>query len=352
MRTRRLPHRCPRSPAPPEMTVFITGATGFLGRRTLGELLRAGHRVRCLARSPASAARLDSAVPRERRGQVDLFVGSLADATEHPHWLAGCDAVVHMAAKLSGSAPALFAVNVLGTRAVVEAAAREGVGRFVLLSSIGIYAARPRGELLDERCAVEPSPHLRDPYTFSKIAQEQIVWAEHGSGRLPAVVLRPGVIFGPGRPLISGRIGLRVGPLFIQIGGRRAAPYVFVDNCAAAVACAVTADGIDGRAFNLVDDRLPTTKQLFAMSNRIRRMPSVTVPQWTIGPLAAMYDRYATRSNGQFPSVLTRYRAAAQWTPLRYSNALAKSALGWRPSVPLNEALSLTTAALERERGV
>jgi nucleoside-diphosphate-sugar epimerase len=253
-----------------------------------------------------------------------------------------------MAAQLTGSPSVLFAVNVVGTRLLIRACVQHSVKRLLLVSSLSVYAAQslPRGGLLDERCPLDPEPHLRDAYTFSKIEQERVAWAAQQAGTLPVVVLRPGVLFGPGRPLLGGRLGIRVGPLFVRMGGRRAVPYVYVDNCAEAVALAVDAPGVDGHALNIVDDNLPTANDLFSLSCRVSRVRSVMVPRWAVQPLARAYARYADRSGGQLPRVLTPYRAAAQWNTLQYPNAQAKHALGWRPSVSLAEALSRTTAAL------
>ena len=90
----------------------------------------------------------------------------------------------------------------------------------------------------------------------------------HRNRGLPLVVIRPGVLFGPGRPLVTGRVGLTVGNVSLQMGGRRQVPLCFVDNCAAAVAAAVDAPGIDGMCFNIVDDELPTADELVGCTGR------------------------------------------------------------------------------------
>ena len=70
-------------------TVFVTGATGFIGRHLVGQLLTRGCEVRCLVRSPARADHL-------RRDGIRIVVGTLADADRWQPHLAGCDAVFHL----------------------------------------------------------------------------------------------------------------------------------------------------------------------------------------------------------------------------------------------------------------
>ena len=65
----------------------------------------------------------------------------------------------------------MFLTNVVATRALLAASARAGVGRFVLVSSLGVYGTaglRP-GDVLDESCPLDAEPHRRDPYSFSKV---------------------------------------------------------------------------------------------------------------------------------------------------------------------------------------
>jgi hypothetical protein len=79
---------------------------------------------------------------------------------------------------------------------------------------------------------------------------------------------------------------------------------------------------------------------------------AVTVPQWAIPAVAGAYEWWCRRSQGQFPPVVTRYRSASQWKPLRFSNERAKRVLGWRPSVAFADAVDRTLSALPPRPGV
>jgi nucleoside-diphosphate-sugar epimerase len=327
------------------MRVCVTGATGFLGSRVVSELLARGHEVRCAIRSSGRGAALENRIAPEQRGRLQLVVGQLDRAGFCREFLDRCDTLVHAAAPLSGSVSTLFAQGVVPTRVLATAAAAHGVRRFVLVSSLAVYGPQHLGpgDVLDERCPIDAHPHLRDAYTYSKAAQEEVCWQIHRERGLPLVVVRPGVLFGPGRPLLTGRIGLALGGVLIQMGGRRQVPYSFVDNCARAVAISLDGDSIDGLSFNVVDDDLPSASEVVRLHRAyVSRVRRVTVPAWALDPFARACAWCSARSDGMLPPVVTPYKASALWKRLRFSNALAKARLGWAPHVTFDEAARRT----------
>jgi len=254
-----------------------------------------------------------------------------------------------VAAPLAGSVSSLFANGVIPTRVLVNAAADQDVKRFVLVSSLGVYGSQDlaSGDVLDERCPVDRHPHRRDPYTYSKIAQEDVCWHAYSHRGLPLVVVRPGVLFGPGRPLLTARIGLMVGGLLVQMDGRQRVPYCFVDNCARAVAMAADVSGIAGMSFNILDDDLPSANGVLSLHRtHVASIRAIRIPGWAIGRFARACEWLSDRSEGMFPPVLTPYKASALWKRVRYSNDLAKSRLGWQPLVTFDEGVRRTVQAL------
>jgi nucleoside-diphosphate-sugar epimerase len=322
------------------MNTFVTGATGFLGRRLVARLVAAGDTVTCLIRPRAESCPLRRDLLQIAAARVQLVEGTLADASSYERALAGADRVFHLAADMRGAPPVLFFTNVVGTRGLLAAAARAGARNVVVVSSLAVYDGgrfRP-GDTVDETCPLDPLPHLRDAYTYSKVVQEQVSWEAHAAG-LPVTIVRPGVIYGPGRDCLSGRVGLRVGGLVVAMGGRQQLPYTHVENCADALALAGNAVAV-GSAINVIDDELPTGWDLVREHRRVvGGIRGVRVPARFVPALSRLCEWYHTRSRGQVPALLTRYKSRAMWTPVRYSNARAKSVLGWRPARSLADGL-------------
>jgi len=326
--------------------IFVTGGSGFLGSLVVRELVARGQRVRCLVRSESAATRLLGDVASLDASAIEFVFGSLSHEAVDPGWLSGCDRVVHAAGALRGAPSTLVRQNVAATRAMTEAAVACGLERLVLVSSLSVYAPHTLAPMavLDERCPIEPAPERRGPYVYSKVAQEAVC-REASGGSLPLVILRPGFIFGPGRPCLSDRVGPRLGRVLAVVDGGRPLPYTFVANCASAVALAALAEGraVHGEAFNVIDDDLPTARQVvdaYRESGGILRV--VRFPGWATSSLAHAYAWCHTRSDDLLPGSLLPYVVDALYKPLRFSNARAKAHLNWRPGVELQAALRLT----------
>jgi nucleoside-diphosphate-sugar epimerase len=336
------------------MKVLVTGATGFLGRRLVRYLLGCGMNVRCLVRPASDVGALRLLAADEEQDRLELFTGTLERIESASRAVEGCSVVFHLASSAAGAPAVLFMDNVVGTRRLIELVHRSPASRFVLVSSLAVHGTAPvaAGSVLDEEYDLDPEPHRRDPYTYSKIVQEQVAWDAYREGRLPLVIVRPGVIYGPGRDPLTNRVGLRLGNVLLRMGGRQLLPYTFVDNCAEAVALAGTVPGIEGQAFNVVDDDPPTGRELLRRyRTEVKRLRVVPVTRMAIGPLSGLCEWYYRKSGGQLPDVLTRYKSQAQWKPLRYSNARAKTMLGWAPRVGFVEGLNQTFAWLRQQAG-
>jgi nucleoside-diphosphate-sugar epimerase len=334
------------------MRAFVTGATGFLGSRLVTRLLQHGNEVHALLRPAAEApAEWASAAAS---AQLVLHRGSLAEIGQLAGILGSCDTVYHAASALTGGAATLFMNNVVSMRTLLDACTASGTGRLVLVSSLAVYGTKSlrKWAVLDEHCSLDPEPHRRDLYTYSKVAQEQVCWEAATRHGVRLVVVRPGVIYGPGRDCLTARVGLKFGRVVVRLGANHPLPYTHVANCADAVLLAGTVPDIEAQAFNIVDDETPTAKQLLRRYRRnVGPLRVLGVPSWAIRPLSAACEGYHRWSRGQLPAVLTAYKSDAMWKPLRYSNAKAKSRLGWTPCIGADDGMASTFASLRSQHG-
>jgi dihydroflavonol-4-reductase len=328
--------------------ILVTGGTGFLGRSVVRRVVETGRPVRALVRPGTKPEVLDPIRAAVPGCQVEMVAASFSDAAALVSAMGGVASVLHVAAAKAGSAAAQVANTVVGSENVFRASVEARVPRLVLVSSLGILGAAgvARGELIDEDTPLEPHPERRDPYSFAKLRQEQLAWQYHREAGLPLVVVRPGVIFGPGQNLLSARVGLSLFGVFLHLGQGMTVPLTYVDNCADAVVCAGVVPGIEGKAFCLVDDHLPTSRQVLKRYRRqVKAIPFVPVPFTVLRVLARLNVWYSDRTQGHLPAVFTPYKVDAMWRGHRFSNAKAKRELGWAPRVPMAEALDRGFAA-------
>ncbi|MEQ9104207.1 MAG: SDR family oxidoreductase [Rhodothermales bacterium] len=179
------------------MTIFVTGATGFLGSRLVCHLVGQGHDVRALRRSTSSDDLIGSC-----GADVSWYTGDLFDKEMLQDALAGVDRVFHCAAWLGFGGPRsrdqLRRVNVEGTASMVDACLDAGVGRFVHTSSIAALGRSERStDCLDESASWTPS-RLNTEYAHSKYLAELEVHRGIAEG-LDAVIVNPSLVIGPGR---------------------------------------------------------------------------------------------------------------------------------------------------------
>lgn len=323
---------------------LITGAAGFIGSRVVEALLRAGFtRLRCLVRPSSRLARLNSILEGFPGARVEIIPGNLLSRDDCARAVDGAVVIYHLAAASEKSYPGSFMNCVVTTRNLLDAAVRTGrLRRFVNVSSFAVYsnAKLPRHGLLDESCELDRRVLDRsEAYAWAKLKQEELV-EEYGRNRgLPWVHLRPGAVYGPGAAHLSGRVGIDTFGIFLHLGGSNQLPLTYVDNCAKAIVLAGTTEGIEGEAFNVVDDDLPSSRRFLRMYRKQgRQFHSLWLPYSLTWLLSWSWERYSRWSRGQLPPVFNRNRCATYWKGNRYTNRKIKDRLGWRQEVPFPEA--------------
>ncbi|HKP30162.1 MAG TPA: NAD(P)-dependent oxidoreductase [Gemmatimonadales bacterium] len=213
-------------------TAFITGGTGFVGSHLIEVLLRAGHRVRALVRSPGKAESLGIS-------GVEWVTGDLGSIEALRNGAQGADVVFHVAGLVAArSLEEFLAVNRDGTARVLDASPEHA--RFVLVSSLAAGGPSQPGRPLqgDE----PPSPVSN--YGRSKLAAEDVVRA----GSLPWVIVRPPAVYGP-RDTEMLRVfkaaGMGVAPVFGK--GDQQLSMVYGPDLVEAIAAAGLSSATEGR---------------------------------------------------------------------------------------------------------
>jgi len=170
--------------------ILVTGATGFIGRRLTERLIARGDEVRAFARRPPAGLSIQGG---------EMVLGDVADADAVGRATRGCDIVVHLAARRARwhRDPRVFErTNVQGTRNVLEAAARVGVRKVLIISTYLVLG--PSGDRLTDERDFGSLTRFHSEYQRTKYLADQEArrYCEQG---LPVVELFPASCYGPTR---------------------------------------------------------------------------------------------------------------------------------------------------------
>ena len=301
------------------MRVVVTGGAGFIGRWVVKELLDRGHTV--LPVDNLVQGSTDNLAELEGRPNLEpLLVADIRDPNGPRHWLAGADAVAHLAASISvqdsiDDPTTTFDNDVVGTFNVLEAARKHGA-RVLFMSTCMVYNLATAPEGISETHPTVPA----SPYAASKLAGEALTLSYHHAYGLPTTVIRPFNTYGPfqrsvgegGVVAIFTRRSLLGEELRIYGDGTQTRDLLYVEDCARFVCDALVSDAVNGRVLN-----------------------AGTGADVTVNDLAAAIEPDAS-------SIVhvAHIHPQSEIAVLRCDSRLAREVLGWRAEVPLAEGLA------------
>lgn len=321
----------------PPADALVTGAAGFLGRKLVGRLRSEGRSVRVLVRRPVAAFAEDAG--------IQTVIGDLGDPRIVDHAVRGAAVVYHVGAAMRGGPRDFEAGTVWGTRNVVAACLAHRPQRLVYVSSMSVFdhAGRRNGETLTENHRFEPQPNLRGAYTQTKLAAEHGVREAIDRHGLPAVILRPGQIFGPGAEQVTPNGVLALAGRWIAVGsGAQTLPLVYVDDVVDALLLAGVSAQAQGGTFNIVDTATVTQEAYLQRVQRKlgRKLKRVRVPAWMFMGLGSGVELLGKLLKRDVP--LTRYRVRSLRPLANFDTTAAREVLGWTPRVGTQEGLVRT----------
>ena len=326
--------------------LLVTGATGLVGSHVVERACREGISVRALVRPNADTRTL-------QQWPVELVPGDLSEPDTLPAAVEGVTHVVHAAAKVGDWGPVdeYRAVNVRSLAHLIEACRRAGtLRRFVQISSLGVY--EPRDHYGTDE-TTPPSASGLDGYTLSKIEAEAHLLAEVREHGFPAVVLRPGFIYGPRDRTVLPRLLDRLRKKQVRYfgSGDQLLNQTYVVNLTEAIFRALTVEGILGEVFNVTDDHLVSKRAFIETVARLAGLPAPTgkVPRPVARWLAKVSEAvYRTLGKQEAPLVsMARYKFLG--LNLDFSIDKARRILGYAPPVPFEAAMAETISWFRSE---
>jgi nucleoside-diphosphate-sugar epimerase len=309
--------------------VLVTGATGFVGSTLCRTLVSRGYAVR-------AAMRQNIVDGPATTGMAIFPIGEMGSDTTWRHALHGCDAVVHLAARVhvmrdrsSNPLAAFRAVNVDATRQLLKQAAESGVRRFVFLSTIKVNGEMSVGKPFRE--SDPPAP--LDPYAISKWEAEKAVIDLCNRAGMEFTILRPPLVYGPGVGGNFARLLKAVDrgvPLpFGALRNRRS--LIYVENLADLIAVSLGDSVAAGKTYLVSDDDVSTPELIRRTAVALGKQARlISVPLWLLRIGAGILGRASDYE-----------RLAGD---LAIDPSAVRGELGWAPPFEMSQALAATAA--------
>jgi len=326
--------------------VLVTGATGMAGSFIARRLLEQGYQVRAMVRRGADRTLLEGL-------EIEYVEGELSRPESFPAAVDGVDVVVHAAAHIGDWGPAekYRAINVVALEQLLLAAEQTGqLKRWIQISSLGVYPAR------DHYGTDETTPADLaglDGYTRTKAEAELVIQRHIRQHQLPAVVLRPGFIYGRGERHVVPQVIKRLenGTMKIIGEGRKKLNNTYAGNLADAVVLALENDNAVGETFNIRDERLVTRLEYIgAICDYVGKPMPRHVPLWVAKLAVGPIETLAKLSGKAEAPILTRARIKFMALNLDYSIDKAKRVLGYEGRVDFQEGIRETLDWVCRDR--
>jgi predicted dehydrogenase/nucleoside-diphosphate-sugar epimerase len=319
-------------PLSAQVPYLVTGASGGLGSAVVERLRSEGHRVRVMVRR----------LPAQPKEGIEYARGDLADPEAVDRAVRGAACVIHVGAAMKGGWPDHQGGTIEGTRNVIAACRKHGVGKLVHTSSLSVidWAGGSPGAPVDEGTPFEGRAEERGAYTQAKLEAEKLVAAAAASG-LPSVIIRPGQIFGRKIPLMTAAVARRAAGRALVLGdGEMQLPLVYIDDVVDALVMAAKSNLKGGEVIQIVDPEPWTQNQVIAEVNgssaKVVRVPRAAV--FALGRASELALGLLGKKSPVAP-----YRLASALALRTFDSSRAQQLLGWKPRVGVREGIRRAT---------
>lgn len=315
------------SPVQKPADIVVFGGSGFIGKALVSKLAEKGYSVKVFLRKKSDLP-------------ATVVFGDLHDSKAVKDALVGAKTVFHLARTHGNKWKNYEQEQIAATRLLAIECQKAGVERFIYTSTIDLYFAGSKEQIITEKTPIDPKIATRNYYAQAKAAEEHLL----KELALPLVIVRPGIVIGEGASPYHWGVGMWAHGSICRLWGKgnHSLPFVLVDDVAEGLIRCMEVSGIEGESFNLIGEPLLTAKEyiqaLEEASKTHFKVYQTPIWQFYISDClkwgAKWLLRYPERKLPSYRDWLSR----TQLSP--YDCSKAKDVLGWNPQAKRDHLIS------------
>ncbi len=308
--------------------ILVTGATGFIGRCLVEQLLKKGCKVRILVRN------INGLPHSLYSDNIRIFKGDITNQDSIKEAVKGVKIVYHLAHSLGKTWEEFENFNIKPAQYFAQACLSENI-RLVFASTIAVYYYGDISNgVVRHDTAIDSKPELRNLYARSKIIEENLLIKMHKEKGLRLVIARPGIVVGRNGLLEHSGVGLwtRDNVCAYWGYGKNELPFILVEDTASALVNMMEKEGIEGQCFNLAGDIRLTAREYIDALRKYSRRDIIAFPY----PSKLMYlsdsFKILIKKIGQDKNTFLSYRDLENRSiNAKFDTNFEKEVLAWEP---------------------
>jgi len=321
--------------------VLVTGGTGFIGRILVERLsTKKGYNVRVLTHRALSDKELSF------NGNVEYIKGDISNLKDVENVCQGVKTVYHLAAATKGNWLYNLDTTVTGTQNIVDASIKFGVEHLIYVSTIGLLNATkyPRNDIINEDFPYEENPEKRGLYSNAKLMAERLVLRY--IDKLSISVIRPGLVYGPNKDLLS-LVGRRLHKSLVLIEGSKnnILPLIYVENLVDALVLAGESK-VKG-IYNVIDNENITMREFVNIYKELtgEKFFTIYLATPTFKVLFKLADWMLSIFLDKSPSLSYKLKAISR--SVRHSAEKIEKIMGWNSKIPFEKGIRESLNSLQ-----